>query len=335
MRREMIRRFRRAISEHKENLFDTLSKMPAVKWDRLSTGLSGTRRGSGEVPVIHELGEVLTKIDHGTFGRCAICGEDVEQERLELDFSTSVCLDHYTELERRELERDLELAAKIQQQLFPNSTPAIPGVEVAAHAVPAHFVSGDYYDFFTTRDLAQGLVVADVMGKGVAASMLMANLQASIRILGPEYEQLHQLTARLNELFRRNLKLVRFITLFLAAIDTENKLLRYCNAGHNPALLLESSTGTSHWLRPTGPAIGVLSESTYHSDFRPYHKGDILIVYTDGIVEANNGEGRLKRYVECNQDQPAGQLLAGLWQEVEQFADKGVVDDTTLVVVRF
>jgi sigma-B regulation protein RsbU (phosphoserine phosphatase) len=262
-----------------------------------------------------------------------------EPERLALDFTTSVCLDHYTADQRRALEDDLELAARVQQQLFPCCVPALPGVQVAAHAHPARILSGDYYDFFFLGEQVQGMVIADVMGKGVAAAMLMASLQASLRILGPEAAALDALAARLNALFRDTVKLIRFITLCLVALDAETGVLRYVNAGHNPPLLWDAARRTVRWLKPTGPALGLLPSPTYRTEAVQLHPGDVVVLYTDGLVEARDaagegfGEERLADYVRRHTDAPADRLLAGLRQAAARFAGGHLHDDVALLVV--
>jgi hypothetical protein len=150
--------------------------------------------------VICELDSALKQIDTGTFGCCTKCDGNVESDRLELDYTTRVCLSHYSEAQIEALERDLELAAKVQKQLLPCCVPSLANFEIAAQTFPARIVGGDYYDFYRSADNQQGIAVADVMGKGLPASMLMSNLQASLRILAPEYDNLHDLMDRLNTL---------------------------------------------------------------------------------------------------------------------------------------
>lgn len=289
--------------------------------------------------MVDRLDQALCRIDDATFGQCRLCEGEVEPERLALDFTADVCLDHYSDGQIRALERDLELAAQVQRHLFPGCVPALPGLAVAAHAQPARIVSGDYYDFFCSRDGAQGIAIADVMGKGLAASMLMSNLQASLRILGSEYDALPVLAARLNELFRYNLKLIRFISLFLMAVDVEAGTLRYCNAGHNPPLWWNARAGKAQWLRPTGPALGILPVPAYHEETISFAPGDMFVLYTDGLVETVNaagedfGEERLRRFVERHHAERAEAVLAGLRRAVLDFCGGRPHDDVTLLVL--
>ena len=285
------------------------------------------------------LENAIHRIDEGNFGTCEVCGEEVEPELLELDFTACVCLDHYSEQQKRDLERDLELAAKVHQHLFPRHIPALDGIEISVSADPARIVGGDYFDFFRYRDTLQGLAIADVMGKGVSASMLMANLQASLRILGPEHTELNKLAFRLNELFRYNLKLIRFISLFVAGVDMPNRIFYYCNAGHNPPLWWNSAAGTLEWLKPTGPAIGITAEPRFDSGRVEYGPGDLFLLYTDGLVEARDGSDdeygteRLAAYTRAKAHLPAESFLSGLKEEVLGHAGN-LQDDTTIMVLK-
>lgn len=333
----VLDRFRRALTAHRDNV---------VAWLRdgsRADALLGNSNGDAVEavhPILEEIDDALDRIERGTFGRCEVCSANVEVNRLELDFTTRVCLDHYSEEEVRALERDLELAAQVQQHLLPDGVPTLPGVEVAAFARPAGIVSGDYYDFFRFRGTQQGVALADVMGKGLAASMLMANLQASLRILGPEHAALDALAGRLNALFRFNLRLIRFISLFLLAIDEAASRLEYCNAGHHPPLLWEAARGAVHRLVPTGPALGLVPEPAFACRTHPFAAGDVLVLYTDGLVEARNangeefGEARLAHYLGHQHEQSPGTFIDGLRRMLDRFTGGRLHDDLSLLVIR-
>lgn len=335
MEQRIVNQFRRFITEHRDNL---------LTWLKSDTRHKDVHLGDASVEEVTRMvsrhNEALSRIDCDEFGKCKECGGEVEPERLELDFTTCVCLDHYSEDQIRVLERDLELAAKVQRQLLPNQIPDLPGVQIAAHTEPAHVVGGDYFDFFPYPDGAQGAAIADVMGKGLSASMLMSNLQASLRILGPEYTSLDALAGRLNQLFRNNLKLISFISMFLVRIDVEAGMLQYCNAGHNPAMWWEASSGTIHLLKPTGPAIGLTRSAQFKAKELRYAPGDLLLLYTDGLVEARNpgdeefGKERVTAYVKEHLHQPVNLFLTGLRETAKKFAGK-LDDDVTLMVIKW
>jgi sigma-B regulation protein RsbU (phosphoserine phosphatase) len=333
----VLDRFRRALTARRARLgawlaTDARHAVPA--------GGDGTGDAADACPALAEVDAALGRIEHGTFGQCALCDGEVEEDRLELDFTTCVCLGHYSEQEIEALERDLALAARVQRHLYPCGVPALPGFEIAAHARPARIVSGDYYDFFPFHGTRQGVALADVMGKGLPASMLMASLQASLRILGPEHEALDGLAARLNALFRYNLRLIRFISLFLLALDDEADALAYCNAGHPPPLLLPAAAKTVHPLTPTGPALGLLPDPTFEARSVPFRPGDLLVLYTDGLTEARSpageefGEERLARYLLHHRAEPADAFLAGLRRALARFTEGHFRDDLSLLVVK-
>ncbi|NIR52877.1 SpoIIE family protein phosphatase [candidate division KSB1 bacterium] len=336
MDRNILNRFRRSLMERRESLLEWFRTSSDTKKEQICCA-----QADELPPVVTEIDNALTRIDRGDFGRCVECDEDVEVERLQLDFTTCVCLGHYSDDQLQALEHDLELAAKVQQQLLPTKLPALPGAQLAVHSQPARIVSGDYFDFFADPSGGQGLVIADVMGKGLGASMLMSNLQASLRILGPEHKDLQSMATRLNELFRYNLKLIRFISIFLAKLDLKQRTLQYCNAGHHPPLWWEAATQTVRWLKPTGPAIGLIHTPDYRSETVRFNPGDILVMYTDGLVEARNGkmeefgEDRLAQYTMKNFHRNAEDFLQGLRQNVAQFSDNKFHDDITIKVVKF
>jgi len=341
MKKNILYRFRSTLSAHRNNLlewFGTSSMKTKTQVCDCTTEKCESISGEN-MPIINEIEKTLLQIDKGDFGKCCLCDGEVETHRLELDYKTNVCLEHFTELELRELEHDLEIASKVQQHLLPHTLPAIDGIQMSVLSKPARIVGGDYYDFFCFRDSLQGVAIADVMGKGLPASMLMSNLQASLRILGPETENLHDTAFRLNQLFRYNLKLIRFITLFLAAVDTKEQALHYCNAGHNPPLLWNESSKTVQLLNPTGPAIGIIPEPQFTSETIQFHCGDILLLYTDGLLEARNkngeefGDKRIHKFIKSYHGGSANNFLNGLRNELEQWTEV-IEDDLTIMVIK-
>lgn len=328
----LLNRFRQTLEKHRDVLNTRLETESGPV-------ILGTAQKCDIENAIAKHDEAIQKIDNGKFGDCSLCAGSVEPERLELDFTTEVCLDHFSEADKRGLERDLELAAKVQRQLLPHAVPILPGLQIDVFTEPARVVGGDYFDFFVYRDGRQGIMVADVMGKGLPASMLMSNLQASLRILGPEYDQLPLLCGRLNELFQFNLKLINFISLMLLGIDARTGMVQYTNAGHHPALWWRDDDRTVRWLNPTGPAVGLTPNPGFGTQELQLSPGDVLVCYTDGIVEARNrdgkefGEERLTEYVRQHHAKPVKSLVQGLVTEARTFAG-GFHDDITLLAIK-
>jgi len=329
-----LEKFRSSLTSHRDELIQWMNDQSTRK----DVHLGGTSVND-VLKVISELKETLEKINRGSFGICEVCHEDVDTSRLEMDYTASVCLEHMNEVQRRSLERDLELAGKVQRQLLACCTPGLPGIQISVFSQPAQVVGGDYYDFFGYPDGSQGIVIADVMGKGLSASMLMSNLQASLRIIGPEYDDPAKIARRLNDLFLRNLKLIRFISIFMGILDPECRKLRYCNAGHHSPLLRKASSGEILTLQPTGPAIGLSPDPEYMSESVDIEPGDFLLLYTDGIIENRNrdneefGEERLKRFLAENHTQTADDFIPTLVKSAQAFS-RELHDDVTLMALK-
>src|SRR5262245_10794085 len=211
---------------------------------------------------IHVIDECLEKIGEHTLGICDICHGKVEAELLAMDYTASVCLDHYSDEERRRLESELELSQVVQRALLPQSAPRISGVEVAAFSRPAEIIGGDYFDFFKFRDGSHGLVIGDVSGHGVSAGMFMSSLQTAIQTMAPYVDSPAEILERINRFYIHNINFTTFVTVFLARFDPSALTLTYVNAGHNPPAVYRSANNEINWLMPTAPAIG-LAESFF------------------------------------------------------------------------
>ncbi|MFQ5605038.1 MAG: SpoIIE family protein phosphatase [bacterium] len=334
MNNQNLECFRKALINHRDSLQDWLCSNSNQKQIRLAS-----TEQNEVLQLIAEIKNALVKIEKGDFGKCLECGEDVEFEQLEYDFTSCLCLSHYSEAQLRTLERELELASRVQKDLLPCCLPALPETQIAAHTESARIVGGDYYDFFEFQNTTQGLAIADVMDKGLPASMLMSNLQASLRILGPEHSSLDALAKRLNKFFLHNLNLIRFISVFLAAIDVKTKTLQYCNAGHHPPLWWQGCSQTIHWLQPTGPALGLTAHAKYNSKSVNYANGDLFVFYTDGLIEAGNNKGQefgeesMAAFVKEHQYWSPDEILNGLLAAAKNCTDR-FHDDVTLIVLK-
>lgn len=288
------------------------------------------------------LDTAIAKTKDHTLGRCQVCQDYVDPELLEMDYTSCVCLDHFSEAERRLLEADLELAQKVQKALLPQQAPAIPGLELAIFSRPAQIVGGDYFDFFHFADGTHGLAIADVAGHGMSASLLMASLQTALHTLVPTANSPIEVLRHLNRFFVHNVHFTTFVTLFLACFDHATQTLTYGNAGHNPPLLYcrQANGGDPiTWLQPTGAAIGLVEEFQITTDTVTLAHGDILLLYTDGVTEAMNveedqfGRERLAALVHQEADLPAKELVQAVRQEIQAFiGGEPLADDTTIVV---
>ena len=308
-----------------------------------------TRLGPTTQTAIQEHLDVLEnaigKAEASELGRCKVCHDYVEEHWLETDYTSCVCIDHLTGPERSRLEAELELSQKVQKALLPHNVPDLSGWEIAAFSRPASIVGGDYFDFGTFANGHQALVIADVMGKGMPASMLMASLQASLRIIIPESTTPQTVLDRVNQVFCHNINLTKFVTIVVAALDPRTGILRYANAGHNPPLLLRHGnrhgSAIPELLMPTGAAIGLLENSLFEVKEVCLGVGDTLVFYTDGLIDAgiltgeSFGDERLQDFLRKNNGLPANALMRGLLQQLQGFAGNAApADDTTIVVVR-
>ncbi|HSL42678.1 MAG TPA: PP2C family protein-serine/threonine phosphatase [Anaerolineales bacterium] len=290
---------------------------------------------------LHIIESSLEKIEDHTLGVCVVCQGHVDAQLLEMDYTAMVCLDHYSDEERRRLESELELSQVVQRALLPQRVPNIRGVELAAFSRPSEIIGGDYFDFFQFRDGTHGLVIADVSGHGVSAGMLMSSLQTAIRTMAPDADSPAEVLERINRFYIHNIHFTTFVTVFMACFDPTTLTLTYVNAGHNPPAVRRKSNGAIHWLKPTAPAIGLAEEFHPRTETIGFSEGDSLLLYTDGVTEVLNirnqqfGQERLAQLVEQYADRPAPDLLQAVRQAVSAFGgNRPLLDDVTMVALK-
>jgi serine phosphatase RsbU (regulator of sigma subunit)/pSer/pThr/pTyr-binding forkhead associated (FHA) protein len=245
-----------------------------------------------------------------------------------------------SEQARQLLARDLDQAAEIQRSFLPGVAPVIQGLDLAGHNAPCRTVGGDYYDFFPYENRRVAMVLGDVSGKGMPASLLMMGLQARVQVLIDEPKSLAEVMTRLNRITSLNCPSNRFISLFFCILDGDTGDLAYCNAGHNPPLVIRAN-GTWEQLRGGGPVVGILPTIEYKEYRFKLEEGDTLVIYSDGVTEAENQrrdefevEG-LVQAVMATRRLPADQIIAEVNRAVAEFtAGAPQSDDITLVVAR-
>jgi serine phosphatase RsbU (regulator of sigma subunit)/catechol 2,3-dioxygenase-like lactoylglutathione lyase family enzyme len=242
------------------------------------------------------------------------------------------------EAERRAAQ-ELVIAKEVQSRLFPQTQPRCETLEYAGICLPAREVGGDYYDFLDLGRERLGLVVADISGKGIAAALLMANLQANLRSqYANALDQPQLLLRSVNQLFYENTTDSAYATLFFAEYDGQSQRLRYVNCGHLPALLLRKDQSLER-LGSTSTVLGLFEEWDCSIGECQLATGDTLLLYTDGVTESFNGseeygEHRLVRALEQNCRQTPGSLLQSLVAEVERFSPTEQHDDITLIAAK-
>jgi phosphoserine phosphatase RsbU/P len=229
----------------------------------------------------------LSRIAQGTFGLCETCHESIETERLLADPLVQFCLDHLTNAEQRALESDLSLAARIQRALLPKPDLSPTGWNVRYHYQPAGVVSGDYCDLFET-DGGLLLMLGDVSGKGVAASMLMSHLHATFRSLAEGGLPLDRMVEDANRIFCESTLAGQFATLVVGRVAQDGSV-EFVNAGHLPVLHIHSDGVTPK--DSTGIPLGMFCDTRFPVHRLTLAHGDSLFLYTDGLTEARNNVG--------------------------------------------
>lgn len=263
------------------------------------------------------------------------------RERELLEMSNKLAgLNEVLEARIEEQMARLRLAAKIQWDLLPKEPPLVPGYQVAGRTIPAQLVGGDYFDFISVDDRRLALCVADVSGKGLPASLLMANLQATIRGQTLWNPSARECMRRSNRLLFQSTDIEKFATVFYGILDIEAHELRYSNAGHNPPLLFRAGEAPRR-LETGGLVLGILEDSGFEEEVVPLGPGDVLVLYSDGITEALDarqeefGEEALIRVVEAHRDETAAAIVDAVGSAVERFAGSTPQsDDMTLMVLR-
>jgi serine phosphatase RsbU (regulator of sigma subunit)/predicted enzyme related to lactoylglutathione lyase len=246
--------------------------------------------------------------------------------------------------ERLESERraaqELEIAKQVQARLFPQSLPPRKSLEYAGICIQARQVGGDYYDFLNLGQEQLGLVIGDVAGKGIAAALLMANLQATLRSqCAIALDQPQRFLRSVNQLFYENTADGAYATLFFAEYDEGMRRLRYANCGHLSALLLRRDNNLER-LDSTCTVLGLFEEWECSIEDRELFSGDTLALYTDGITESCNaageefGEQRLIEALRQHRDLSSQALLASIVDEVRRFSPGEQHDDITLIVAK-
>jgi sigma-B regulation protein RsbU (phosphoserine phosphatase) len=243
------------------------------------------------------------------------------------------------ERERARLERrELDEARRIQQRLLPSSLPAIDGWELAASWQPAAGVGGDCYDVLPFGHARLGLCIADVVGKGIPAALLMSNVQAAVKAFASEATPPYELCQQLNRVLCGNIAEDRFVSFFYCRLDAQTQTLVYSNAGHYAPFLVRKD-GSHSRLEEGGTVLGVFADSVYSEGQVDVSSGDRIVLYTDGLTEARNdhdeeyGEDRLASLVALNRGCSAPALQARIMAAVSAFTGGSFQDDATLIVM--
>jgi phosphoserine phosphatase RsbU/P len=288
--------------------------------------------------LLNEVDSALHRIDHGAFGVCEVCMGTVPGDELAGNPLLRVCLDCLTPKQARALEYDLELAAQIQKGLLPPQDLSLSGWDISYHYQPAGMVSGDYCDVIK-EDGHLHFIMADVSGKGVAAAMLASNLRAVFHSLIPLRLPVEELMVRANRLFHESALPNQYATLVFGSISNQGEL-ELANAGHLPVLLAGKS-GVRTFESNCKP-LGLFSDDRVEVVRASMSPGDTVVVYTDGISEAENETGdeysteRLRRLIAEKHSCCPSELVNACKQHVAAFrGSRERADDETLLAIQY
>src|SRR5256712_4811406 len=247
---------------------------------------------------------------------------------------------HEQMIEKQRLETQLEVARQVQLELFPARDPQLPGFDISAYNFPTEEVSGDYYDWVKIYEDQIGIVIADVSGKGVPAALLMAFLRASLRAATHIGYAPHISMSKVNYLLWESIERNQFVTAFYGLLDASNRTLAYTNAGHNPPLLMDAE-GNARFIDRGGVPLGMFRDTRYYEYYLTIEPGQLLLLYTDGVTEANNPDGqeygtdRLVRALKDGRHLSARALIDFIQHDVlEWTAGLGATDDITFFVIK-
>jgi|ERR1041384_388448 sigma-B regulation protein RsbU (phosphoserine phosphatase) len=245
-------------------------------------------------------------------------------------------------MRQRRVESELELARKVVEGLMPRAFPLVKNFDIYGTTIPFREVGGDYLDYIDSISERLVVMVADVSGKGLAAALIMVAFRAYFHATVINELAMRVVMARVNRLVHETTNGERFITCFYGLIDPENKRLLYISAGHNPPLLLRGD-GTSEYLEQGGGLpLGVFETSRYSESVVEFRPGDILVMYTDGVVEARNtsdeefGVKRLEEVVRSSSGLRAHEIVKAITTAVDEYSDDvgGPEDDLTISVIK-
>ena len=263
-----------------------------------------------------------------------------EESRVQLE-GKNLELQHAVEVgntRSKQQEQELTKAREIQEGLLPKKLPQVRGLEVAGAWQPASTVGGDYFDVLRFSETKIGVCIGDVVGKGISAALLMANLQASFRAFASEAVSPGTLVGKLNEVISSSIAADKFITFCYCAIDVTDNRATYASAGHCPPILFHKS-GEAVPMKEGGTPLGIFPDRKYEDTGLQLESGDRLVLYTDGLTEAMNsdeqefGELRLLELGSRSIALSASEMLAAIKKEAVSFCNGSFQDDFTLVVV--
>jgi phosphoserine phosphatase RsbU/P len=306
---------------------------------KLETALAKFSESDNLRRLLQEVDAALDRLDSGSYGMCEVCHDPVEAERLIANPLARFCLDHLSPREQQMLERDLEMAARIQAELLPKPDFSFGTWRVARHYEPAGPVSGDYCDLATDGDGSFFFMLGDVSGKGVAAAMLMTQLHAMFRSLKSVGLPLTQIVELASRLLSESSLPTQYATLVCGKADAAGAV-EICNAGHLPVLWLNGAEVKT--IDATGLPVGVFCEQQFSSHTVRLQPGDSLLLYTDGLSEARDVDGaeygieRLTKLAPSIRASSPRAMINACLEDLKMFSDGARMgDDLTIMAIRW
>ena len=247
---------------------------------------------------------------------------------------------HEQVVEKKRIQAQLEIARQVQLELLPETDPQIDNFDVSAYIFPTEEVSGDYYDWVKVFDDQIGIIVADAVGKGIPAALLMSFLRASLRSCVQIGYAPHIAFSKVSNLLRDSIKDNQFITAIYGLLDSTNRTFVFSNAGHNPPLLIKPD-GEYRFVEYGDMPLGMFPDLHFHQHFIRFEQDQVLVIYTDGITEAANpngeeyGQDRFAKRVLDGIDLPAKKMIDHIRKGVADFTERKFLDDDgTLFIVK-
>src|SRR5215207_5968985 len=308
---------------------------------RLGQGLIGWVAQTGEAVVVPDVREDARYVNARKETRSEVVAPIISNDSVIGVFDLeSDELNAYTEDDKKRLEAQLEVARQVQLALLPERDPEVDGFDISAYNFSTEEVSGDYYDFVKPYEDQLGLVIADVSGKGVPASLLMAFLRASLRSAIHVGYAPNVAMAKVNYLLWESIEPHQFVTAFYGMLDATNSTLAFVNAGHNPLLVLNPD-GSPRFVERGGLPLGLFKDTRYYEYYLPIDAGQTLVLYTDGATEALSPDGheygrsRLVDAVSRSRDRRAREMIDYIYNDIfEWTGGQGSGDDVTFVIIK-
>jgi sigma-B regulation protein RsbU (phosphoserine phosphatase) len=316
--------------------FNFLQSQLEERKRRLETAIASAPHHAEVEGLLREVDAALDRMAQGTYGICLECHDSIETDRLLADPLVQYCLDHLTKPQRTALQRDLDLASQVQRNLLPQKGLRVGGWETSYHFAPIGPVSGDYCDLIPA-DGQLLFLLGDVSGKGVAASMVMAQLHALFRSLTGMSLPLGQIVTHVNRFFCENALAGQYATL-VCGLAKQNGEVEIHNAGHCPAIVVGS--GCVSCVESAGMPLGMFVNAEFSATRVQLEAGDTLFLYTDGLSEACNendefGVDRLMTSVKQHAARQPAELISACLNDVRAFTNGGPgFDDTTVLALR-